>query len=96
LNVFDLDRALVSDYERFARSFTQIRAWDILSQVEKIYATNRFWPEPVISINPNFERGRLSRIWRLMGRCTPRPRACSRSTGSRSGFIATRREGEIR
>jgi len=57
MNVFDLDRAVVSDYERFARSFTQIRALDIRSQVEKIYATNRFWPEPLISINPNFERG---------------------------------------
>jgi Lhr-like helicase len=57
VNVFDLDRALVSDYERFARSFTQIRAPDILAQVEQIYATNRFWPEPLISINPNFERG---------------------------------------
>jgi hypothetical protein len=26
VNVFDLDRALVRDYERFARSFTPIRA----------------------------------------------------------------------
>ena len=57
MNVFDLDRALVNDYERFARSFTQIRALDIRSQVAKIYATNRFWPEPLISINPNFESG---------------------------------------
>jgi RAD3-like DEAD/DEAH box helicase len=57
MDVFDLDRALVSDYERFARSFTQIRADDIRSQVEEIYASNRFWPEPLISINPNFERG---------------------------------------
>jgi hypothetical protein len=29
VNIFDLDRALVSDYQRFARSFTQIRAADI-------------------------------------------------------------------
>ena len=57
MNVFDLDRALVRDYERFARSFTQIRAGDIRSQVEQIYATNRFWPEPLISINPHFEQG---------------------------------------
>jgi len=57
VNVFELDRALVNDYESFARSFTQIRAPDIRSQVEQIYATNRFWPEPLISINPNFERG---------------------------------------
>lgn len=57
MNVFELDRALVSDYERFARSFTQIRAEDIRSRVEGIYASARFWPDPLISINPHFERG---------------------------------------
>jgi hypothetical protein len=92
MNVFDLDSALVGDYERFARSFTQIRAPDILAQVEQIYATNRFWPEPLISINPNFEPGPPSRIWQLMGRCTPIRRAYSGSTGSRSDFIVTRRK----
>jgi hypothetical protein len=29
MNVFDLDQTLVNDYERFARSFTLIRAPDI-------------------------------------------------------------------
>ena len=57
MDVFDLDRALVDDYERFARSFTQIRAPDILSQVEQIYASDRFWPDPLVSINPRFELG---------------------------------------
>jgi hypothetical protein len=52
MDVFDLDRSLVSDYERFARSFTQIKAADIRAQVEAIYASKRFWPEPLISINP--------------------------------------------
>ena len=55
MDVFDLDQSLVSDYERFARSFTQIRADDILEQVDDIYASRRFWPEPLISINPHFE-----------------------------------------
>jgi hypothetical protein len=36
VNVFDLDRALESDYSSFARSFTQIRAPNIRSQVEQI------------------------------------------------------------
>ncbi|HET6378716.1 MAG TPA: DEAD/DEAH box helicase [Methylocella sp.] len=57
MNVFDLNRALVADYERFARSFTQIRPLDIRRQVEGIYASNRFWPDPLIGINPHFERG---------------------------------------
>ncbi len=57
MNVFDLDSALVRDYERFARSFTQIRAADIRSQIVDLYATNRFWPDPLITINPHFLRG---------------------------------------
>src|SRR5262245_7798720 len=57
MNVFDLDQALVNDYERFARSFTLIRAPDIQQQVEELYANDRFWPEPLVSINPRFEGG---------------------------------------
>jgi Lhr-like helicase len=56
VDVFDLDQTLVEDYTRFSRSFTQIRAQDIASQVNAIYATRRFWPEPLISLNPHFER----------------------------------------
>ena len=57
MDVFDLDHALVQDYERFARSFTKIRAQDIRDQVHQVYASGRFWPEPIISINPHFQRG---------------------------------------
>jgi len=57
MDVFDLDDALVKDYERFARSFTKIRAEDIRSKVDALYQSRRFWPEPLISINPHFERG---------------------------------------
>src|SRR5690349_13253557 len=56
MNVFDLDSSIVRDYERFARSFTEIRAEDIRDQVDAIYATGRFWPEPLISINPHYQR----------------------------------------
>src|SRR5271155_1578273 len=57
MDVFDLDDKLLVDYCRFARSFTQIRARDIREGVDRIYATNHFWPDPLISINPNFEKG---------------------------------------
>jgi ATP-dependent helicase YprA (DUF1998 family) len=57
MNLFELDEALVNDYERFARSFTPIRAPDIRTHVEALYASDRFWPEPLVSINPRFERG---------------------------------------
>jgi hypothetical protein len=42
VNVFDLDRAPIRDYEHFARSFTQIRAPDIRSQVEALRPLHQF------------------------------------------------------
>lgn len=57
MDVFDLDHCLVDDYQRFARSFTTIRADDIKEQVDQIYATGKFWPEPIVSINPHFQLG---------------------------------------
>ena len=57
MDVFSLDGHLVEDYQRFARSFTTIRAEDIREQVDQIYATGKFWPEPIVSINPHFQLG---------------------------------------
>lgn len=57
MDVFDVDHCLVQDYQRFARSFTTIRADEIRKQVDQIYATGRFWPEPIVSINPHFQVG---------------------------------------
>lgn len=57
MDVFELDRCLVEDYQLFARSFTTIRASDIREQVDAIYATGKFWPEPIVSINPHFQLG---------------------------------------
>jgi ATP-dependent helicase YprA (DUF1998 family) len=58
MDVFDLDEKLLADYKRFARSFTQIRSKDIRDGVDRIYQTNHFWPAPLISINPHFEKGK--------------------------------------
>jgi Lhr-like helicase len=57
LDIFELDAALISDYAEFARSFSQIRAPDIKASVDHLYEKGRFWPEPLISINPRYERG---------------------------------------
>jgi hypothetical protein len=57
MDVFDLNKAVIGDYERFARSFTKIRAPDILQRLEKLYAGRRFWPEALIQISPRFWSG---------------------------------------
>ena len=56
LDVFALRDSVVEEYRHFATSFTTIRATDIREQVEAIYAENRYWPEPLIQINPSYKR----------------------------------------
>src|SRR5688572_11970540 len=56
LDVFSLRDSVVDEYKKFATSFTAIHAEDIRRQVEDIYAQNRYWPEPLIQINPNYKR----------------------------------------
>ena len=55
LDVFALRNAVVDDYKKFATSFTTIQADDIRQQVTEIYDEGRFWPEPLIQINPAYE-----------------------------------------
>jgi len=66
-----LGGTLVTDYASFARSFTQIRAQDIRDQVDAIYASRRFWPEPLITINPRFEQG--ASVEALVAEGSPHP-----------------------
>lgn len=56
LDIFSLRNSVVDEYKRFATSFTTIHAPDIKEQVEAIYAENRYWPEPLIQINPSYKR----------------------------------------
>ena len=57
MDVFEFRDRLIEDYERFSRSFTRIRAEDVRDAVELAYRGDRFWPAPLIQINPNFVPG---------------------------------------
>ena len=56
LDIFSLRDSVVEEYKQFATSFTRICAQDIREQVEAIYAEERYWPEPLIQINPNYSQ----------------------------------------
>ncbi|MEZ4321154.1 MAG: DEAD/DEAH box helicase [Myxococcota bacterium] len=56
MDIFALRDSVVDEYKRFATSFTTIHAPDIKAQVEAIYAEERYWPEPLIQINPSYKR----------------------------------------
>ncbi|MFX1715551.1 DEAD/DEAH box helicase [Paraburkholderia sp. A1RO-5L] len=57
MDVFQFREHIVAEYEQFTRSFTRIRADDIRNYVNEQYASQRYWPEPLIQINPNFKSG---------------------------------------
>jgi Lhr-like helicase len=57
MDVFSLRDSVVGEYRKFAKSFTKIYAEDIREQVEAIYADGRFWPDPLLQINPSYKRG---------------------------------------
>lgn len=54
--IFQFRDSLIEDYARFSRSFTKIDASDIASKVDQEYEKGRYWPEPLVQINPNYRR----------------------------------------
>lgn len=57
MDVFDFRDRLVAEYARFTRSFIRIRAADIKAHVDSAYAAERFWPAPMVQLNPAFVPG---------------------------------------
>ena len=59
MDVFAFRDEIINEYEQFTRSFTKIRADDISNAVDSAYKDGKFWPAPLIQLNPNFEQGGL-------------------------------------
>ncbi len=57
MDVFTFRDRVVADYQRFTRSFVTIRAPDIKALVDQEYEAERFWPAPMVQLNPAFASG---------------------------------------
>jgi Lhr-like helicase len=57
MNAFTFRDQIVQSYERFSRSFVKIAAADLSKVVDSEYEKGRYWPEPLIQINPNYKPG---------------------------------------
>jgi superfamily II DNA/RNA helicase len=57
MDVFAFREKLISDYSDFTRSFTRIKADDIKEFIHKEYASQKYWPAPLVQVNPNFRLG---------------------------------------
>ncbi len=72
MNVFDLSNRIITDYEAFSRSFVRIRADDIREKVAAGYSSRRFWPVPLLQINPHYRQADSLRA--MTGRSGLHPR----------------------
>jgi len=57
MDAFDFRNRLIEEYAAFSRSFTKIKSQDIRAELDAVYQQQRFWPEPLIQINPSFLSG---------------------------------------
>ena len=57
MDVFNLDQFVIDQYKAFSRSFTKIKSPEISSKVNVLYDDKRFWPEPLLQINPHYASG---------------------------------------
>jgi superfamily II DNA/RNA helicase len=57
VDVFSFRDALIQQYENFTRSFTKILSPDIKEFVDLEYGKQRYYPAPLIQLNPSFVSG---------------------------------------
>ena len=86
MDVFSLRESVIREYQKFATSFTTIHAPDIREQVETIYKKGRFWPDPLIQINPSYKRGESLEALIASGALDPRTSEIFRIGGAPIGL----------
>ena len=58
MNVFGLRDNLIKDYEQYIRSFFVIKDSRISTEVDRHLTEGALWPDPLLQLNPSFERGK--------------------------------------
>lgn len=57
MDVFEIQRRLVDEYQSYVESFVKIRDGRIRDFVEQQYAEGKYWPEALVQLNPAFAPG---------------------------------------
>jgi hypothetical protein len=55
MNVFEVHKSIIDDYERYIRSFIRIDDEEIRLKVDAELAQGKLWPEPLLQFNPAFK-----------------------------------------
>ena len=71
MQAFDLDHSLVETYASFSRSFSKVRAPDLKAAIDARYDDGHFWPDALLSLNPQFMPGKTSVVLVAEGALDP-------------------------
>ncbi len=55
MDIFSFQKHVVGTYAEFSKSFCKIKAPDLNAYIDKANADGKYWPEPLIQVNPNFK-----------------------------------------
>jgi superfamily II DNA/RNA helicase len=56
-DIFEFRKQLIGNYTKFSTSFSSPCSPDIAAKVKEAYDNGKFWPDPLIQINPNYRKG---------------------------------------
>src|ERR1700686_787452 len=59
MKIFDFRNRLIDDYSSYVKSFIEIDDVRIRQYVDRTLEEGYLWPEPLIEMNPGFERGQF-------------------------------------
>ena len=57
MNIFELHKNIIEDYENYILSFINIKDKKIRDKVLNDIGSKKLWPEPLVQFNPSFEKG---------------------------------------
>ncbi|HYS35108.1 MAG TPA: hypothetical protein VEO01_05630 [Pseudonocardiaceae bacterium] len=57
MDIFDVRDRLIGDYKEFTSSFVDVRDPKVRDHVERLASLGHQWPDPWLSLNPNFASG---------------------------------------
>lgn len=92
MQAFDLDHSLIKTYANFLRSFSKIRAPDLKSAIDAHYNDGHFWPDALLSINPQFMAGKTAAVLVAEGALDPLSAQVFRIKGQPTRFHAHQTE----
>lgn len=55
MNVFDIHKQIIDEYEQYIRSFITIADPEIQAKVEEELKKGKLWPQPLLHFNPSYE-----------------------------------------